>query len=187
MKKIMCAVAMGLLSFSVSAQNWLVSGSISYTHWSWGNPYTSESDNQFGLSLSGGRYLTEKWAVGLRGTVNFLFGDGNQLAAGPWVTWEFVQIDKIVFALTGRILYTRYNDSYSWNAAYDAEDANRISFTILPSVIYRVSENLDLYLQFFEAGYFYDWLTLSDIKCHQDRFFINGPLGNPSFGIRVRF
>jgi hypothetical protein len=48
-------------------------------------------------------------------------------------------------------------DSYGSSDNYPGETAGEINIAIAPQVIYLVSENIELFLEFFRAGYRYAW------------------------------
>jgi hypothetical protein len=192
MNKFIFVGVFGLLSMAIFAQDWTVDGSfyLNFYKWSnkWDNGSYSEDTTDFSLSVRAGKYITDKLNTGLR--VGFGTGEnGSNFTIGPYLKFDFYEYEKIYFAVTSGVYYTRYNGSYSWNDDYPENDANRILLQLAPSVTYMVNENMEVYWQFATLYYRHDWLTLknTNLDCEIDEFRINGPFTNPTFGLIFRF
>ena len=188
MKKIVFAGLMLLASMSVFAQKWTVDGNVNFNLFSWNAGDIEDETTSFLLTLRAGRYVTDRLNIGIRGSFG-IEDDGYSFSAGPSVRYDFYEIDKVYFSVTGGVFYTRFIESYPWNDYFTGNDANRIHAIIAPSVAYKVNSNVEVFWQFASIEYRYIWLTLKETEfdCTVSDFRIQGPLANPAFGIRFRF
>jgi len=172
----------------VFAQKWTIDGSIDLDYNDWANSNGSEESTLFTLSLSLGRYFTDKLNVGLRGGLG-ITNTGNSLTVGPRIKYDFYQLDRILLSIFSSLYYTRFNSSYSWNSYFQENDANRIRVGAAPSVSFIVHDNIEVYWQVAELSFQYEWLTLkgTDIDSNTKQFRLAGIITNPAFGVMFRF
>ena len=188
MKKLGFVCLLCFLSAAVYSQNWTVDGNVDFVFYHWSGGSYSDGDSRLLLTLTGGKYVSDKFNVGLRvgGALGY---SGTNFSLGPALRYDFFEFDRVSFALTGAVYYTRYFESYRWNDYYAENDANIITVSVAPRVSYRINKNVEAYWQFFSVGYKYLWLTLrnTDIKCVMGDFNVALPQSDHVLGLTFRF
>ena len=200
MKKMVFAGVLGLLSVAVYAQTWTVGGRIDFRSFSYESNGNRFEGSDFSLSVDVGRYVTNDISIGLSAGfgISRIDGDsdGSNFTIGPFLKYNVLEFDRVYFAVTGGLLYTRFLDSPGFIGGHRV-DANRVAISLTPSVAYRVSNNIEIFWQFasisftstsFSADVQFDgWPGTFNIERTQNVFQVQGPFSNPLFGITFRF
>ena len=108
----------------------------------------------------------------MRSSENYTGSD--YFSVGPYLRYDFLRIDKVYFAITGSVYYTNFSDLTSLE--------NRITFMAAPRVVYKISGNVEVYMQFGAVSYTIDWDDFRDTS----QFSIQG-FSSHSFGMIFRF
>ena len=191
MKRFVFLSVLGLLSMALFAQKWTIDGNINFFFANWETSNSSGDSSELSLNVKAGYYITDVMNVGLRaGFSYYKDNDGRtSITIGPYLKYDLFKFEKVYFAVTGGVFYTRYNESYSWNTTYSRNDANRFLISIAPSFTYMISRNIEVYWEFARLNFSYDWLTLrgTNIDCSSTDFRLSGPFTNGVLGVIFRF
>jgi hypothetical protein len=187
MKKAAFIMVMALLGLYGHAQSWSFGGEIYFNYNKWDATEASEDTNEFYVGISVGRYFFKTLSVGIKGAVDFL-DTGNILSFGPFVQYDFLKYDLFSFGIMGTGMYSRYNESYTWNEYFTALDANRIALNASLLFNFTPNANIELYMSLFSISYRHYWLTLPDydLNCTVDDFTISSPINTVTLGIKFK-
>ena len=188
MKRLLLVCVFGLLAIAIFANSWTIDGSFDFTFHEWQAEHLSDDSIDFSMVLRLGRYITDNINVGIRTGFGITDG-GNSFTLGPYLKYDFYEVGRIYFSVTGSFHYTIFNNSYVWNDFFTENDAHRIIASVAPTATYRINDNVEVYWQFASLLYHRDWLTLKDINvdARTSGLRIRGPFSSSAFGFILRF